>query len=95
MYICYEVNTSEESKQTVFHSIELPIKFSDLPMILGMFRFYSLGIPFFEVRVLPWQSLIKQGHREGAGEAVQSYIICELCNNEDFTLLENIKKEVV
>ena len=57
-------------KQT--HSIEPPITFSYLPMILGMFRFYAMCIPFFEVQVLPWQSLLKQGHMVGAGEAVQS-----------------------
>ena len=60
--ICDEVNTSEESKQTLLHSLEPTITFSDLRMLLGMFRFYTLWIPFFEVRVLPWQSLLKQGH---------------------------------
>ena len=67
-----EVNTSEDSKRTVFHSLEPPITFSYLHMILGMSRFYALWISFFEVRVLPWQSLLKHGHGEGAGEAVQS-----------------------
>ena len=42
-----EVNTSEESKQTVFHSLEPLITFSDIPMLLGIFRFYALWIPFF------------------------------------------------
>ena len=70
--ICNEVNTSEESKQTAFHSLDPPIMLSYLPMPLGIFRFYALWIPFFEVRVLPRQSLLKQGHREGAGKAVQS-----------------------
>ena len=72
MDICDEVNTSEESKQTAFHSLDPPIKISYLPILLGVFRFYTLWIPFFEVRVLPWQSVLKQGHRECAGEAVQS-----------------------
>ena len=47
--ICDEVNTSEESNQTAFHIIEPPITFSDFPMLLGMFRFYVLWIPFFGV----------------------------------------------
>ena len=65
--ICDEVNTLEESKQTAFHSLEPLITFSDLPMLLGIFRFYALWIPFFEVRVLPWQSFLKQGHGGGLG----------------------------
>ena len=56
-----EVNTSEDSKRTVFHSLEPPITFSYLHMILGMSKFYALWISFFEVQVLPWQSLPKQG----------------------------------
>ena len=51
--ICDEVNTSEESKQTVLYSLEPPITFSYLPMLLVIFRFYALWIPFFEVWVLP------------------------------------------
>ena len=44
--ICDEVNTPEQSKQTAFHSLKPPITFSDLPILLGMFRFYVLWIPF-------------------------------------------------
>ena len=40
--ICNEVNTLEESKQTAFHNLEPLIMFSDLPMPLGIFRFYDL-----------------------------------------------------
>ena len=87
-----EVDTLEEYKQTAFHSLEPPITFSDLPMLLRMFRFYDLWIPFFEVQVLPCQSLLRQGHGEGAGEVVQSYIICGLWNNYDSTLMDNIKR---
>ena len=65
--ICNEVNTSEESKHTMFHSLEPLITFSDLPMFLRIFWFYALWIPFFEVRVLPWQRFLKQGHGGGAG----------------------------
>ena len=54
---------------------------SDLRMPLVMSRFYALRIPFFEVRVFPWQSLLKHGHGEGSGGAVQSYIICVMFNN--------------
>ena len=46
MDICDKVNTLEESNQTAFHSLEPPIMFSDFPMLLGMFRFYALWIPF-------------------------------------------------
>ena len=74
--ICDEVNTSDESKKNEFHSLYPTITLADLSMLLRMFRFYALWIPFFEVRVLPWQSLLKQGHEEGVGEAVQYYIIC-------------------
>ena len=93
--ICNEINTLEEPNQTTFYSLEPPITFSDLPMLLGMFRFYALWIPLFQVGVLPWKSLLKQGHGEVVGEALQSYIICELWDNEDSTLLYNIKKGVV
>ena len=41
-----KVNTSEESKQTALHSLEPPITFSDTPMLLGIFRFNALWIPF-------------------------------------------------
>ena len=61
-----EVNTLEESNQTAFHSLDPPITFSDIPMLLGMFRFYALWIPFFMVWVFLWQSLLIQGHGEGA-----------------------------
>ena len=70
--ICDEVNILEEYNQTAFHSLELLITFSYLPMLPGIFRSYALLIPFFEVRVLPWQSLLKQGHEEGAGDTFQS-----------------------
>ena len=70
--ICDEVNTSEESKQTVFHSIEPPIAFSYLRMLLGMLRFYALWIPLFEIRMLPRKSLRKQGHRKVQGGVVQT-----------------------
>ena len=69
--ICDEVNTSKESKQTTFHSLEPPIRFSDLSMLLGIFRFYDLWIPFLGVQVFPWQVLLKRGHGKGASEAVQ------------------------
>ena len=58
-----EVNNLDEFKQTALHSLDTPIMFSDLRMILRMFRFYALRIPFFEVRMLPWQSLLKKGNR--------------------------------
>ena len=41
-----------------------------------MFRFYALWIPFFEVRVLPWKSLLKQGHWEGAGGGITTLYHC-------------------
>ena len=56
-----EVNTSEESKQNAFHIIEPHITFSYLAMLLAVFKFYALWIPFFEVRVLPWQILSNEG----------------------------------
>ena len=59
-----------------------------------MLRLYALWIPSFEVRVLTWQSLLKQGNGEGSGEEFQSYIIGGMWNNEDGTLLYNTKKEV-
>ena len=40
--ICNEVNTSDDSNQTVFHSLEPIIMFSDICMLLRMFRFYAL-----------------------------------------------------
>ena len=80
----------EESNKTVFQSLEPPTTFSDLPMLLGMFRLYALWISFFEVQVLPWQILLKQGHKEGEGEAVQYYIIRGMWNNKDITLMDNI-----
>ena len=67
MYICDVVNTSEESKQTAFHSLDPLITFSDLPILLGVFRLYALWIPCFEVRVLPWKNFLKQVHWGGAG----------------------------
>ena len=47
--------------------LDPPTTFSELSMLLGMFRFYALWITFFEVWVLPWKSILKQRHREGAG----------------------------
>ena len=44
--ICNEVNALEDSTQSVFHSLEPPITFSDLPMLLGMFSLYAKKIPF-------------------------------------------------
>ena len=73
--ICNEVNNPEDYNQTSLHSLDLPITFLDLPMFLGISRFCALWISFFEVRVLPWQSLLKQGHGKGPGEAVQYHII--------------------
>ena len=77
VYICDEVNTLEES-----NSLGPPIMFSDIPMLLGMFRFYALWIPFFEIQMLLWQILLKQGHGEGAREEFQSYIICVIFNEK-------------
>ena len=49
-----ELNTSEESKKTVFRSLDPSIAFSYHPMLLAMFRLYAMWIPFFEVLLLPW-----------------------------------------
>ena len=93
--ICDEANTLKHSNQAALHTLDPTITFLDLLMLLRMFSFYALCIPFFEVWVLPCHSLIKQGYGEGAGGAVQSYIICGIWNNKDSILLENIKKEAV
>ena len=47
--ICYEVKTPEGSNQIAFHSIDPLTMFSDIRILLRIFRFYALCIPFFKV----------------------------------------------
>ena len=83
--ICDKVNTQSRATHQVLRYPHISRNVQVLRPVDTIFQF----------RVLPCQSLLKQGHGEGSGETVQYQIICGLWNNEDITILENIKKEAV
>lgn len=52
-------NCPAQSKANGFCALGRPATFTDLRMLIGMFGFYALWIPFFEWKVKPWRVLLR------------------------------------
>ena len=78
LYICNEVNNSEDYKQTVLHSLRAihhVLRYSHAPWDI---QILCPVYPIFQGMGVALEESHQQGHGEGTGEAVKSYIICGL-----------------
>jgi hypothetical protein len=48
-----------QSKYDTIQKLKPPALFGDLQMFIGLFRFYSKWIAWFEATIIPWREIIK------------------------------------
>lgn len=90
-------NFPAESKASAFQAVGRPANFTDLRMLIGMFGFYALWIPFFEWEVKPWRLLLCGAPMPGKRGSTNApdMRIGQCWEAKHHRILEDLKEEVL
>ena len=88
-------NTPASSKNDAFSSLDPPLTFSDIRMLIGMFGFYSLWIPWFEKRVRGWRAVLRKAPAPKTAGIGQRKPLGPLWTKENNQVLEQLKTDIL
>jgi len=89
-------NAPASSKNKAFKGLVRPKTFSDLRMLIGMFGFYTMWIPWFEPRINPWWDILKEAPKAGSGSEGQRTPLGDLWKDaEHDPILADLKTEIL
>jgi hypothetical protein len=88
-------NSPASSKYKTIEHLTWPLTFGDLPMLLGLFGFYSKWIPWNEERIAHWRDVLSKKPSVIASKQEESDKMDTLWNRADSALLEELKTKII
>ena len=64
-------------------------------MLIGMFGFYALWLPWYELRILPWRKLLRSAPAPGSPQANPREPIGTRWKPEHADILSGLKKDIL